>query len=90
MDLEAILGFHREGPYMSEREPSTADQPENRDNGTEMPKEQTATAPPSVDIRTMRPAEDPESLGSSEYYQETEKADSSAATPPVQVTDDPD
>ena len=77
---------------MSEREPSTADQPEDRDNGTEMPRERTATAPtpPAADVRTMRPVEDPESLGSSEYYQDPEKADSSAAESPIEVTGDPD
>ena len=77
---------------MSERQPSTADQPEDRENEAEMPRERTATAPtpPSADVRTMRPTEDPDSLGSSEYYQDTEKADPSAAESPVQVTDDPD
>jgi hypothetical protein len=37
----------------------------------------------------MRPVGDPESLGSSEYYQETEDAGPTAAPPPVQVSEDP-
>jgi hypothetical protein len=75
---------------MSDHDPPTADHPEAKD-AEPLPKEQTATAPtpPSADIRTMRPMDDPESLGSSEYYEGTEDSGSSEP-PPVQVSDDPD
>jgi hypothetical protein len=75
---------------MPDHDLSTADQPENGDAET-LPKEQTATAPtpPSADIRTMRPVDDPESLGSSQHYHGNEDT-SSPATPPAEASEVPD
>ena len=70
---------------MSDHDRSRAGQPEDED-AEALPKEQTATAPtpPSADIRTMRPLDDPESLGNSEHYEGTEGS-ASRAPPADQV-----
>lgn len=72
---------------MSEQPDST----DGRDDQATIGEEDVATATtrPEADIRTTRPVDDPESLGGSEYYADSETS-KEKSPPPVDVVDDPD